>query len=127
MMTAPGVGALTALSYTSMIEDPANFKNSRAVGAYAGLTARSYQSGEIDYDGHISKRGDKRVRALLYEAAILVLTRIRSESALRRWGLKLKDRAGFKRAVVAVARKLAVILHAMWRDGSAFDPMIMAA
>jgi transposase len=126
-MTAPGVGALTALSSTSMIEDPANFKNARAVGAYAGLTARSYQSGEIDYDGHISKRGDKRVRSLLYEAAILVLTRIRSESAPRRWGLKLKDRAGFKRATVAVARKLGVLMHAMWRDGSAFDKMSIAA
>ncbi len=122
MMTAPGIGALTALSYTSMIEDPANFKNSRAVGAYVGLAARGYQSGEIDYDGHISKRGDKRVRSLLYEAAIVVLTRIRSNSALRSWGLKLKERVGFKRAVVAVARKLAVIMHAMWRDGSAFDP-----
>ncbi|MGH6907855.1 MAG: IS110 family transposase [Nitrospiraceae bacterium] len=121
-MTAPGIGALTALSYTSMIEDPVNFKNSRAVGAYVGLAARGYQSGEIDYDGHISKRGDKRVRSLLYEAAILVLTRVRSESALRSWGRKLKERVGFKRAVVAVARKLAVILHAMWRDGSAFDP-----
>lgn len=123
MMTAPGVGAVTALSYTSMIENPANFDNSRAVGAYVGLTARSYQSGEMDYDGHISKRGDKHVRALLYEAATVVLTRVRSDSALRTWGLKLKERAGFKRAVVAVARKLAVIMHAMWRDGCAFDPM----
>jgi transposase len=79
------------------------------------------------YDGHISKRGDKRVRSLVYEAAILELIRIRSESALRRWGLKLKDRAGFKRAAVAVAQKLGVIMHAMWRDGSTFDPMIMAA
>jgi transposase len=127
MMTAPGIGALTALSYASMVEDPANFKSSRAVGAYIGLTVRSYQSGEIDYDGHISKRGDKHVRALLYEAAAIVLTRVRSASMLRSWGLKLMKRAGFKRAAVAVARKLAVILHAMWRDGSAFDPMTMAA
>ncbi|MGH6801033.1 MAG: transposase [Methylocella sp.] len=105
MMTAPGIGALTGLSYVSMIENPANFKNSRAVGAYVGLAARGYQSGEIDYDGHISKRGGKCVRSLLYEA-ILVLSRIRSESALRERGLKRKERAGFKRAVVAVARKL---------------------
>ena len=127
MMTAPGIGALTALSFASMIEDPANFKNARAVGAYIGLTARSYQSGEIDYDGHISKRGDKRVRALLYEAAAIVLTRVRRPSALRRWGLKLMKRAGFKRAAVAVARKLAVILHAMWRGDSAFNSMIIPA
>ncbi|MGH6798737.1 MAG: transposase [Roseiarcus sp.] len=103
-MTAPGIGALAALSYTSMIEDPANFKNSGALGAYAGLAARGYQSGEIDHDGHNSRRGDKRVRSLLYEAAILVLTRVRSESAPRGSGLKPKERAG--RAVVAVARKL---------------------
>lgn len=127
LMTAPGVGALTALSFASMVENPANFKNSRAVGAYVGLAARSYQSGEIDYDGHISKRGDKRVRSLLYEAAAIVLSRVRSPSALRSWGLKLMKRAGFKRAVVGVARKLAVILHTMWRDGTAFDPMIVAA
>ncbi len=126
-MTAPGVGALTALSYASMVENPANFARSRSGGAYVGLAARSYQSGEIAYDGHISKRGDKRVRALRYEAAIVVLTRVRSASALRSWGLKLMKRAGFKRAAVAVARKLGVIMHAMWRDGLAFDPMIMAA
>jgi transposase len=125
MMTVPGVGALTALAFASMVESPANFKNSRSVGAYIGLTARSYQSGEIDYDGHISKRGDKHVRSLLYEAAAIVLTRVRRPSALRSWGLKLMKRAGFKRAAVAVARKLAVILHAIWRDGLAFDPMIV--
>jgi transposase len=122
LMTVPGVGTITALSDTTMIEDPANFANSRAVGAFVGLTTRSYQSGEVDYDGHISRRGDKHVRALLYEAATVVLTRVRSDSALRRWGLKLKEKVGFKRAAVAVARKLAVILHALWRDGRVFDP-----
>ena len=127
MMTVPGIGAFTALAFASMIEDPANFKNARAVRAYVGLTARSYQSGEIDYDGHISKRGDKHVRSLLYEAAAIVLTRVRRPSALRSWGLKLMKRAGFKRAAVGVAHKLAIILHAMWRDGSAFNPKIIAA
>jgi len=122
LMTVPGVGTITALSDTTMIEDPANFANSRAVGAFVGLTTRSYQSGEVDYDGHISRRGDKHVRALLYEAATVVLTRVRSDSALRPWGLKLKEKVGFKRAAVAVARKLAVILHALWRDGRVFDP-----
>ena len=126
MMTAPGVGATTALSYTTMIENPANFGNSRAVGAFVGLTTRRFQSGEVDYDGHISRRGDKHVRALLYEAATVLLTRISSESALRTWGLKLKKKAGFKRAAVAVARKLAVVMHAMWRDGRAFDPALGA-
>jgi transposase len=127
IMTAPGVGTVTALSYISMVEDPANFANSRAVGAYVGPTARSYQSGEIDYDGHISKRGDRRVRSLLYEAAQVVLTRVRSDSALRAWGLKLEERVGFKRAVVGVARKLAVIIHAMWRESCVFNPMTKLA
>ena len=122
LMTVPGVGAVTALSYTTMIENPANFGNSRAVGAFVGLTTRGYQSGEVDYDGHISRRGDKHVRALLYEAATVMLTRVRSDSALRSWGLKLKEKVGFKRAAVALARKLAVVMHAMWRDGRVFDP-----
>src|SRR3954469_18352676 len=122
LMTVPGVGAVTALSYTTMIENPANFGNSRAVGAFVGLTTRGYQSGEVDYDGHISRRGDKHVRALLYEAATVMLSRIRSDSALRSWGLKLREKVGFKRAAVALARKLAVVMHAMWRDGRVFNP-----
>lgn len=122
LMTIPGIGAVTALSYTAMIENPAHFANSRAVGAFVGLTTRGYQSGEVDYDGHISRRGDKHVRALLYEAATVMLTRVRSASALRSWGLKLKQKVGFKRAAVALARKLAVVMHAMWRDGRVFDP-----
>ena len=93
-MTVPGIGAVTALSYTTMIENPANFGNSRAVGAFVGLTTRGYQSGEVDYDGHISRR--EHVRALLYEAATVMLTRVRSDSALR--SLKLKEKVGFKRA-----------------------------
>jgi transposase len=119
-MTVPGIGTVTALSYTTMIENPANFGNSRAVGAFVGLTTRGYQSGEVDYDGHISRR--EPVRALLYEAATVMLTRVRSDSALRSWGLKLKEKVGFKRAAVALARKLAVVMHAMWRNGRVFNP-----
>ena len=111
-----GVIALAA------IECPESFTRSRNVGAWLGLTPRRYQSGEIDYQGHISRRGDSRLRALLYEAAMRLLTRVRADSALRRWGLALKKRLGFKRAAVAVARKMAVALHAMWRSGVAFDP-----
>jgi transposase len=122
LMTIPGIGAVTALSYTTLIEDPANFPHSRAVGACVGLTTRGFQSGEVDYDGHISRRGDKHVRALLYEAATVMLTRVSADNALRRWGLKLKEKVGFKRAAVALARKLAVVMHAMWRDGCVFDP-----
>jgi transposase len=91
------------------------------VGAWLGLTTRRYQSGQVDYDGHISRRGDRHVRSLLYEAATVILTRSSAESAIRAWGLKLKERVGFKRAAVAVARKLAVTMHAMLRSGEMFD------
>ena len=104
------------------IESPANFKHARDVGAWVGLTPRRFQSGEMDYDGHISRRGDERLRALLYEAATVILTRVRSASALRSWALALKKRLGFKRAAVALARKLAVVLHVMWKTGKNFDP-----
>jgi len=83
--------------------------------------ARRYQSGEVDYDGHISRRGDTHLRGLRYEAATIVLTRTSAESSLRTWGLKLKERIGFKRAAVAVARKLAVVMHAMLRSGQLFE------
>ena len=82
---------------------------------------RRYQSGEVDYDGHISRRGDTHLRGLLYEAATVILTRTSAESALRTWGLRLRDKIGFKRAAVAVARKLAVVMHAMLRCGQLFD------
>ena len=88
--------------------------------AWLGLTRR-YRSGEVDYDGHISRRGDTHLRGLLYEAATVILTRTSVESSLRTWGLKLKERIGFKRAAVAVARKLAVVMHAMLRSGQLFD------
>ncbi|PYF06954.1 transposase IS116/IS110/IS902 family protein [Rhodobacter viridis] len=96
-------------------------RNSRSVAAWIGLTTRRYQSGEVDYDGHISRRGDAHLRGLLYEAATVVLTRTTADSALRTWGLKLRERIGFKRAAVAVARKLAVIMHAMLKSGQTFQ------
>jgi transposase len=122
LMTIPGVGALVAASFVAAVETPENFTTSRAVGAWIGLTPRRYQSGEVDYDGHISRRGDARLRALLYEAATTMLTRVQGESDLRRWGLALRKRLGFKRAAVAVARKLAVVMHAMWKKGTDFNP-----
>ena len=121
LMSIPGVGTVTATSFTTAIEDPNNFKKSRSVGAWLGLTTRRYQSGQVDYDGHISRRGDRHVRSLLYEAATVILTRRSAESGLRTWGLALKERLGFKRAAVAVARKLAVTMHAMLRSGEMFD------
>lgn len=120
LMSIPGVGAITASAFAAAVEDPGNFKSSRSVGAWFGLTTRRYQSGEVDYDGHISRRGDAYIRGLLYEAATVILTRTHAESDLRAWGLKLRERLGFKRAAIAVARKLAVIMHAMLKSGELF-------
>lgn len=122
LTSVPGVGTVPATAFAAAVEDPANFRNSRAVGAWIGLTTRRYQSDEVDHDGHISRRGDNQLRGLLYEAAAVILTRSAEASALRTWGLELKERLGFKRAAVAIARKLAVIMHAMLRTGELFDP-----
>ncbi|MDT8278700.1 IS110 family transposase [Roseomonas mucosa] len=121
-MTAPGVGGVVALSVWAAIDEPARFRCSTRVGAYFGLTPRRYASGEVDRTGRVSKCGDKGVRTHLYEAANVILTRIRRPSALQVWGLDLARRSGFRKAKVAVARKLAVILHRMWRDGTEFRP-----
>jgi transposase len=119
-MTVPGVGAITALCFLATIDDPTRFKRSRSVGAYAGLTARGYASGETDWTGRISKCGDTMLRSYLYEAANVLLTRVAKWSALKAWGLRLAKRSGLRKAKVAVARKLAVILHRMWMDGTDF-------
>ncbi|MEK9707194.1 MAG: IS110 family transposase [Alphaproteobacteria bacterium] len=123
LMSIPGVGTVTSTAFVAAIEDPKAFRNARSVGAWLGLTPRRYQSGEVDYDGHISRRGDNRLRGLLYEAATAILTRTgaRHVSRLKDWGLKLRERLGFKRAAIAVARKLAVIMHTMLRTGESFD------
>ena len=121
LMTAPGVGPITALCFLATIDDPARFKKSRSVGAYVGLTTRRYASGEIDRTGRISKCGDKMLRSYLYEAANVLLSRVAKWSTLKAWGLRLAKQRGLKKAKVAVARKLAVILHRMWIDGTAFN------
>lgn len=121
LATAPGVAAIVGLSYAAAIDDPARFKSSRSVGAYFGLTQKKDQSGEKDRMGRISKCGDDEVRALLYEAANVILTRPIKGGALKSWGMKLARRAGMKKAKVAVARKLAVILHRMLMDKTPFD------
>jgi transposase len=127
LMTMPGVGAVTATSFAAAVEAPGNFVHSRDVGAWIGLTPRRFQSGEVDHEGHISRRGDRQLRAYLYEAANAVLTRVHADSTLRRWGLALRKRLGFKRAAVALARKMAVVLHAMWKSGTVFDPRLSSA
>jgi transposase len=120
LMTTPGVGTLVALTYVSVIDQPGRFAKSSSVGAYLGLTPRRFQSGEEDYTGHISRCGDRLLRTYLFEAAGIILHRVSRWSALKAWGTRLARRIGSKKATVAVARKLAVILHRMLRDGSAF-------
>jgi transposase len=120
LMTVPGVGPVVALAYMSVIDDPKRFDHARDVGAYLGLTPQRYQSGELDLTGRISKCGDGFVRTCLYEAAGVLLTRTKRWSALKAWGVRLMKRVGAKKAKVAVARKLAVILHCIWTDGTDF-------
>ncbi|RIK59429.1 MAG: IS110 family transposase [Planctomycetota bacterium] len=121
-MTIPGVGPLTALSFKTFVDRPERFKKSKNVGAALGLTPRKYASGEIDYDGGITKCGDRFVRAHLFEAAKVLLSRASPKpNDLRAWGLRIAKRSSKKIACVAVARQLAVIMHAMWRDGTVFQ------
>lgn len=120
LMTAPGVGGVTALHFKAAVDDPLRFTSSRLVGAHFGLTPRRFQSGESDSQGRISKAGDADVRSALYSAAHSLLTRTRTMSQLKAWGLHLVKTKGRSRVTVAVAYKLAVILHRMWMDGTQF-------
>ena len=127
LMSAPGVGAIVSLTYVSGIDDPGRFKSSKAVGAHFGITPKKYQSGETDVTGRISKIGDASVRTALYEAANVILTRVVKGGALKSWAARIARRAGMNKAKVALARKLAVILHRMLVDGKPFDFAAAAA
>ena len=120
MMTVPGVGPIASLTFKAAVDDPTRFKRSRTVGAHFGLTPRRYQSGEHDNPGRISKAGDRDVRATLYAAANALLMRTMAGSQIKSWGMRLIRTKGRRRAVVAVARKLAVLLHRIWVDGTEF-------
>ena len=121
LMTAPGVGPIVALTFASAVDDPGRFARPRSAGAYFGLTQKQYQSGETDRAGRISKCGDEEARAALYEAAHVILTRPIKGGAIKSWAMKLARRAGVRKATVALARKLAVILLRMLKDGATFD------
>ena len=122
MMSAPGIGTIVGMSYVAAIDDPTRFKSSKAVGPHFGLTPRKYQSGETDVSGRISKCGDAGVRSALFEAAHIILTKpVKKAGALKRWAMALARRAGPRKAKVALARRLAVILHRMWMNGMPFD------
>jgi transposase len=120
LTTIPGVGSIVALTFASAIDDPGRFKSSKTVGALFGLTPKKYQSGETDVTGRISKIGDAGVRTALYEAANVILTRTRKGSSLKKWAMGVAKRAGMRKAKVALARKLAVVMHRMLVDGTAF-------
>jgi len=122
LMTIPGVGQLTALAFTAAIDDPGRFRRSRDIGPYLGLVPQRYQSGEVDYTGSISKCGDRRVRTLLYEAANVMLTRYKRPLKLKDWAFAIGKRSTMRKARIALARRLAIIMHAMLRDGTEFKP-----
>jgi transposase len=128
LMSVPGVGTIVALTYAAAIDDPARFTSSKTVGAHFGLTPTRYQSGETDRSGRISKIGDASVRATLYESANIIITRpVKGCTALKSWAMRIAKRAGPSKAKVALARKLAVILHRMLADAKPFNPMAKAA
>lgn len=121
LMSIPGVGVQTSAAFAATIDEADRFKQSRVAGAYLGLVPRRYQSGEMDWKGRITKQGDSIVRKLLYEAANSILTRTRKSFALKSWALRIARRRGLRKARVALARRLAVIMHAMLRDGTLFQ------
>lgn len=120
LMTVPGVGMITAASFRTAVDDPSRFKHISDIGPFLGLTPRKYQSGEIDRNGTISKQGNRQTRSMLYEAALALLKRYGKETSLGKWGAKLEHRMGLRKAVVALARKLATVLLSMWRSGEQF-------
>jgi transposase len=123
LMTTPSVGPIVALTYASAVDDPSRFRSSKAAGAHFGLTPKKYQSGETDIDGRISKIGDAAVREALYQAAHVMLTKpVKGATALKSWAMRIAKRAGLRKAKVALARKLAVVLHRMLADDQPFNP-----
>ena len=131
LMTVPGVGAVVSLTFRAAVDDPGRFARSKAVGAFFGLTPKRYQSGETDVTGGITRVGDASVRSALHDAANVLLSRVTRFSTLKRWAMEVAKRRGMRRAKVALARKLATVLHRIWADGTEFrwgkDPAAAAA
>ena len=120
LLSVPGVGPIVALTYATGVDDPARFAHARDLGPHFGLTPRKYASGEIDRNGSITKAGDGAVREALVQAALTLLTRVQRWSVLKAWGMAIAKRRGLRRAIVAVARKLAIVMHRIWVDGTTF-------
>ncbi len=121
LLSVRGVGPIVALTYATGVDDPSRFIHSRDLGPHFGLTPRKYASGEIDRSGSITKAGDGAVREVLVQAALTLLTRVHRWSALKAWGVAVAKRRGLRRAIIAVARKLAIIMHRMWADTTTFN------
>src|SRR5262249_14529550 len=119
LMTAPGVGPVVSLTYRATVDVPARFRKSKSVGAVFGLTSSRYQSGEVDWSGEISRCGDEMMRTMLYEAAQSMM-HSKKWSWLKAWAMQIAKRRGMKKAIVALARRLAVIMHRIWVDGTEF-------
>ncbi len=120
LMSVPGIGPVTALTYKTEIFDPTRFKDSKSVGAYLGMTPTQYASGDVQRQGKISKCGSNELRSLLVEAGVVILTRSKKWSKLKAWGLKIMRKKGLKKAALAVGRKLAVIMHRMMIENKQF-------
>ena len=120
LMTVPGVGPVVSLTYRATVDVPARFRKSKAVGAVFGLTCAKYQSGEVEWSGRISRCGDEMMRVMLYEAAQSMLLHSKKWSWLKAWAMQIARRRGMKKAIVALARRLAVIMHRIWVDGTEF-------
>jgi transposase len=120
LMTVPGVGPVVALTYRATVDVPARFRKSKSVGAVFGLTCAKHQSGESERSGRISRCGDEMMRVMLYEAAQSMLLHSKRWSWLKAWAMQIARRRGMKKAIVALARRLAVIMHRIWVDGTEF-------
>ena len=120
LMTMPGIGFLTAITYKTVIDNPLRFRKSRSVGAYLGMCSTQYSSGQVKRYGRISKEGSKELRTLLASAGICLLRRCKAPSTLKDWGLKIEQKHGLKKAATAAGRKMAVIMHRMWIENTSF-------
>lgn len=121
LMTIPGVGPVVSLSFIALVDDPNRFGKTADIGAYLGLTPRRHQSGEVDWSGRVSKCGNTAMRTLLVEAAFCVIHQVRWFSPLKSWAVRLAGRRGVRKAAVATARKIAVLMLAMWKNETDFQ------
>lgn len=121
LMTIPGVGPVSALSFIALVDNPVRFRRTSDVGAFLGSTPKRHQSGEVDWSGRVSKCGDGAMRGLLFEAASCVIRLVRRFSALKSWAVRLTGRRGFRKAAVATARKIAVLMLTLWKNGTEYQ------